>query len=214
MSFFKWLRETNKQLLDNSPYVSPLQTGIFFGGSKLLEKGFEKIEESAEIEGKKKGYERAAEEFQPILRQIEKQYEEAFAVFEKSRALKINSLKEHALLLRKLEKEKEDLLKILENKKQTNDFDDMPSSLTGTVYVNWFKSIRDEFIDEYETIGYEEAKKEIWDKEIRKLKSKLARLKNDSDEELAKIQGSIDKCMKEIIVIQKKIADINILIEG
>lgn len=190
--------------------------------SQLFGLEFDDLFKDPEIEGKKKGYERAAKEYEPTFQKIKNEYEVTKKILENETA----SYNEKAdALIKRLEdlERKEEILRrqVYRKYKGKSDVQDYeyPVDKTGYTAGALFIDIIGFFLDrnqkfsEAEKQGYLEAKK-VYEAKIAKLKRDLAILKNKGNLEIQKLLNMIDDVLNVIADERMKIAELEILLTG
>lgn len=193
---------------------------------------FEKIEmlfTDVETEGKKRGYDKASEEYGTAFRAIEKEYEEAITYFNQTKNSLDNRSEGLIYELDRLEKEKKKLQKEIELKSKAVSVKfDIPlssvtssafSSVTGVVTlmdgINGILGIvydqKEKKLKDAEQRGYREAK-EIYIKKINKLKVELKEVKEKGTSEIGRMMDMINDLLEAIIDEQTKVAELKILL--
>lgn len=188
----------------------PLVTGVgLFGFGRFKD---------PEIEGKKKGYERAAKEYEPTFQKIKNEYEVTKKILENETA----SYNEKAdALIKRLEdlERKEEILRrqVYRKYKGRSDVQDYeyPVDKTGYIYIDiiGFFLDRNQKFSEAEKQGYLEAKK-VYEAKIAKLKRDLAILKNKGNLEIQKLLNMIDDVLNVIADERMKIVELEMLLTG
>lgn len=171
-----------------------------------------------EIEGKKKGYERAVKEYEPAFQKIKNEYEVTKKILGNEKA----SYNEKAdALIKRLEdlERKEEILRrqVYRKYKGRSDVQDYeyPVDRTGYATAMLYTDIigRKQKFSEAEKQGYLEAKK-VYEAKIAKLKRDLAILKNKGNLEIQKLLNMIDDVLNVIADERMKIAELEMLLTG
>lgn len=186
--------------------------------SQLFGLEFDDLFKDPKIEGKKKGYERAAKEYEPTFQKIKNEYEVTKKILENETA----SYNEKAdALIKRLEdlERKEEILRrqVYRKYKGRSDVQDYeyPVDKTGYIYIDiiGFFLDRNQKFSEAEKQGYLEAKK-VYEAKIAKLKKDLAILKNKGNLEIQKLLNMIDDVLNVIADERMKIAELEMLLTG
>lgn len=200
---------------------------IFDDGPSLIEK-VEMIFTDVEIEGKKRGYDRAAKEYSVAYHAIEKEFFETKKLIEQLKKSYNNKAEILIQKLELLEKEK----KCLESEINAKIYDisrkfDIPIIETrallsaGALFVGgplvsldilgMIYKHKDNKLKEAEQRGYVEAKK-LYENKISKLKSELKRLQENANKDIKNLLLMIDDIFEAIAEEQMKIAELKILL--
>lgn len=185
--------------------------------SQLFGLEFDDLFKDPEIEGKKKGYERAAKEYEPTFQKIKNEYEVTKKILENETA----SYNEKAdALIKRLEdlERKEEILRRQVYRKYNgkSDVQDYEyGHTTAALYIDiiGFFLDRNQKFSEAEKQGYLEAKK-VYEAKIAKLKRELAILKNKGNLEIQKLLNMIDEVLNVIADERMKIAELEMLLTG
>lgn len=185
--------------------------------SQLFGLEFDDLFKDPKIEGKKKGYERAAKEYEPTFQKIKNEYEVTKKILENETA----SYNEKAnALIKRLEdlERKEEILRrqVYRKYKGKSDVQDYEYGATTTaLHMNiiGFFLDRNQKFSEAEKQGYLEAKK-VYEAKIAKLKRDLAILKNKGNLEIQKLLNMIDEVLNVIADERMKIAELEMLLTG
>lgn len=161
------------------------------------------------IEGKKRGYQQAAEEFEVMYKELKREYEEAKKLFKQQLLQKDKQLNEHIIVLEKLESQKNKLEKELHNQAEGLNID--VSAGVGTLYFDFENILKNhpEF-DKAKIDGYNEAKI-IYKKKLSALKGQLRRLKNEADETICNQRKLITETLSEIAKMKMVITEMNLI---
>lgn len=177
-------------------------------------------------DGKKDGYERAANEYEPIYQGLEQEYNNAIS--EIKRQKRNYDVESDAKIgyLAQLEKKRDNLQKRVNSKvKQTA----TAYGVSASTLMNSFSSagvVRDTSWDmmrfitdsrmrkrkEAEKAGYSEAK-QLYEEKLKKLRSKLEQEKVNASRQLKDYADLISKVLAEIEDTQIKIADLEIALQ-
>lgn len=177
-------------------------------------------------DGKKDGYERAANEYEPIYQELEQEYNNAIS--EIKRQKRNYDVESDAKIgyLAQLEKKRDNLQKRVNSKvKQTA----TAYGVSASTLMNSFSSagvVRDTSWDmmrfitdsrmrkrkEAEKAGYSEAK-QLYEEKLKKLRSKLEQEKVNASRQLKDYADLISKVLTEIEDTQIKIADLEIALQ-
>lgn len=177
-------------------------------------------------DGKKDGYERAANEYEPIYQELEQEYNNAIS--EIKRQKRNYDVESDAKIgyLAQLEKKRDNLQKRVNSKvKQTA----TAYGVSASTLMNSFSSagvVRDTSWDmmrfitdsrmrkrkEAEKAGYSEAK-QLYEEKLKKLRSKLEQEKVNASRQLKDYADLIFKVLTEIEDTQIKIADLEIALQ-
>lgn len=178
------------------------------------------------IEGKKSGYEKAADEYKSVYEALKRQYKQAEKLLitqiqEKDNNLVnlVNELKRYEKMEEKYKRRLNEILQQLSTVSEKASYIDeskIQASLGGNlIYI--IKPLYEKKFDKAEREGYEEAK-EAYQKKISKLKRDLKKLIKKSEQELAKHDELISKtilCINEklssIAKLRMQIAEIKLL---
>ncbi|MDR3354828.1 MAG: hypothetical protein LBO21_07305 [Synergistaceae bacterium] len=186
----------------------------------------EREAEDPETEGERLGFERAAEEFEPVMRKMEDEYEGiARALSEKNDSLeqKVDYLVDK---ISKLESEKRGL-----KRKRSSACGSlgMPASYSAVPFGAMDSAGRQSPLiapmgflgaayeqkrrrKDAELKGYEEAKTTIFPQRISDLRKRLAAVKKDNDQEIINIYlNLIETCLSEIGMLELQIAEIKLM---
>lgn len=194
--------------------VSPFTLGIpgsFFAPSFL--------KKDPRIEGKKAGYKRAAEEYEPICNRLEEEYIILKDILEIKIEKVDSKLMKLISYLQEIEDEKKIYEKILSQKRREINLEsEMTVGMTGMlVSYGIIKKIYEHKFNKAEIEGYEEAR-ELYERKISDLKDKIEELQHSSkivienhENLVAKTLSSIAENMVDIAKIRFSIADLNLL---
>lgn len=161
------------------------------------------------IEGKKRGYKRAAEEFEAAYAELSKEYEEAKNLFKEQLTQKDKQLNEYIAILEKLEKQKSILEEELHHRKKLLNVG--VSSGSGVFYVDILDMLKSNpKFDKAKIDGYCEAK-EMYTKKLTQLKGKLNKLKTESDCAINAHQELITSTLHEITNLRMTIAEMKLI---
>lgn len=211
-----------------SKWLNPVISEDPYGGLRSKEsplKTLEKLEtvfmDDVEVEGKKRGYERAAAEYDAAFERVEKEYLETKKLIEQQLSSKDSEVTQLIAELKKLERCKEYLEQEIENKSnKVADKYDLPISTVsysvGSVVAG--KSIgvldliyhyKNKKLQESEAKGYAEARS-LYKRKIRELKDNLERLKSKGTKEIQDLTQLIANVLKEISDAEAQIAELEI----
>ena len=174
-------------------------------------------------EGKKRGYERAAREYEQVLTKIAKEYDDGKNRVSRKKAYydkKINDLTDK---LGQLEKERKRLEKELNVKlglglgefEKSNAFNALSDIYKFSGIYSVFELVlkyRRGIFDREEIKGYEEAKA-VYEKKMESMKKDLKKLKTDEDRETQKLQKIVNEILDNISEEEMKIADLKLALE-
>lgn len=203
----------------------PFDRDIFDKGPSLIEK-IDMIFTDVELEGEKKGYKRAASEYEITFKEIENEYEEVKELIESMKSSYVTKSDKLIAKLSELERQKISLQKQVERK--TKDvsikydisfYDVRSAAIAGTlISKNPMGSILDliynhkeKKLKEAEQKGYFEAKK-LYEEKIAKMKKNLQELKIKGSSDIKNLIDMINDLFGEIAEEQMKIADLKILL--
>ena len=207
-----------------------LPTGIGTGDPKILDT-LEKLDTvlmDVDTEGEKRGYERAAAEYDAAYVRIENEYLTAKNLLEQLITSKDTEATRLISKLQKLEEDKRILeRKVHEKTKQVSNKYNIPvSSITqslvsgtlliggsGTGVLDLIYRYKSKKLKEAEKKGYEEAR-QLYRKKIRELKDNLELLRKKSSAELQELAKLITDTIKEISDIETKIAELEIVLNS
>lgn len=179
-----------------------------------------------ETEGKKDGYERAANEYEPIYQGLKKEYDSAIAEIQRQKRNYYVESEVQIGYLAQLEKKRDDLQERVNYKaKQAAEAHGVSvpflmSSFSGTDIVQdtgWglMKCITDSRMrkrKEAEKAGYSEAKR-LYERKLKSLRDKLEQEKADAYRWLRDYADLITEVLIEIEDNQMKIADLKIALQ-
>lgn len=181
-----------------------------------------------EIEGKKKGYEKASKEYELIFLKLENQYRETERLINIEKNFYGNKSQNLIDKLSDLENER-DALKMRVNHQvdKISKYYNVSSASIGLSMMNGTLLIpnsnfgvidiiyryKDKKMKKAEQYGYLEAKA-IYEEKIKKLQNELIILKESGNYEIRKLVDLISDVLKEIVNIQTSITELKILIEG
>lgn len=202
--------------------------GIFINNGPSFIDKVDMLFMDVEIEGKKRGYEKAATEYEKVFKAVETEYNTTEEIINSQKEM---YNKQSDVLIDKLEA-LECQKRILENQvgkktKAVSEKYDIPLSqvqgslAAGTILVsplifgvfNMIYQHKEQKFREAEQRGYLEAKK-LYETKISELKRKLASLKNKGNSEIEELKEMIGNVLEEIAEKQMKIAELEILLKG
>jgi len=210
--------------------------GVLLDDKPSIIEKIKMLAKDVETEGKKQGYEKAANEYKEAFRSIELEYKEAKELIDSQK----NSYgSESGLLIGKLtalEKQKKKLERQVEQKtKDVSAKYDIPIgdinmsfasnrlittglpsvSILGLIYssLDLIYSYKEKKMWKAEQLGYSEAKK-MYEEKIQRLKKNFYDLKKKGSAERQKLLGLISDLFNAIAEEQMKIADLKILLKG
>lgn len=212
--------------------TTTMPTGVGLGSKSggILET-IEKIDTilmDVDTEGQKRGYERAAAEYDAAYERIEKEYLVAKRVLEQQMASKDDEASKLISKLQQLEKEKKAVARrVNEKTKQVSGKYNIPvPSVTrgltsGTLMMGGSGAgvfdlvymYKNKKLKEAEEKGYQEARR-LYKKKINELKENLDRLKNKGDAELQELAELITDVIREIADAESKIAELEIALNS
>ena len=209
------------------PLDNPLGGGLFEKRPSIIEK-VEMIFTDVETEGKKQGYDRAANEYGKVYRAIETEFLETKKLIELNKNSCDNQVEGLINKLEALEKEKSRLEQQVNSKIHdvSSKFDipigDVKKSLAcGTLLVGGpLASVdildliyrhKEKKLKQAEQRGYAEAR-ELYENKIERLKAELRRLKEDANKDIQNLIMMIDEVLEAIINEQMKIAELRVLL--
>lgn len=181
-----------------------------------------------DTEGEKRGYERAAAEYDAAYERIENEYLAAKKMLNQQMVNKDAEATRLISKLQQLEEEKKILERqVREKTKQVSNKYDIPVSSvsqslasgtllmggTGTGVLDLIYRYKSKKLKEAEEKGYAEARK-LYRKKIRELKDNLELLKKKGDAELQELASLITDAIKEISDAETKIAELEIALNS
>ena len=177
-------------------------------------------------EGEKRGYERAAAEYDAAFERIENEYLTAKKLLEQKMANKDAEASRLISKLQQLEEDKKNLeRRVREKTKQVSTKYDIPVSsvsqslasgtllMGGTGVLDLIYRYKSKKLKEAEEKGYAEARR-LYKKKIRELKDNLELLKKKGDAELQELASLITDAIKEISDAETKIAELEIVLNS
>lgn len=200
------------------------------GGSNILNT-LEKLDTvfmDVDTEGEKRGYERAAAEYDAAYERIETEYLKAKELLEQQITNKDTEAIRLISKLQQLEENKKELeCRVHEKTKQVSNKYDIPFSsvsqslMSGTLLIGGSEMglldliyrYKSKKLKEAEKKGYEEAR-QLYRKKIRELKDNLELLRKKSSAELQELAKLITDTIKEISDIETKIAELEIVLNS
>lgn len=210
--------------------TTTVPTGIGLGGGNILDT-LEKLDTvlmDVDTEGEKRGYERAAVEYDAAYERIENEYLTAKKMLDQQM---VNKDAEATRLISKLQQLEEDKKflerQVREKTKQVSNKYNIPvSSITqslnaGTLLIggsgmgvlDLIYHYKSKKLKEAEEKGYAEARS-LYRKKIRELKDNLELLKKKGDAELQELAKLITDAIKEISDVETKIAELEIALNS
>lgn len=206
-----------------NPIISePSRSSLGMEDSRKI---FDKLEtvfmDDVETEGQKRGYERAAAEYDAAFERIENDYCEAKRILDQQADDKKAEAARLISKLQELQQRKSRLEQEIEEKtEKVADKYDLPISTVsysvGSVISDSHVGVLDliyhyknKKLQEAEAKGYEAARK-IYKAKIRELKDNLERLKSTGDKEIQEMCALIRDVLKEISNAETKIAELEI----
>lgn len=204
-----------------SKYCKTGSTGVKLFG---FEDSIDLLFKDPEIEGKKRGYERVAKEYEKAFQRIKNEYETTKRITERQMASYNRQADVLIERLSELERQEKSLKKqIARNCNAVSDKYDIPNSyvsgMIGGASVllvpSWglLLGYKKRKFHEAEQQGYLEAKK-VYDTKIAKLKNDLSVPKNQGNLKIKKLLNMIDEILDVIVEEQMKIAELKILLAG
>ena len=179
-----------------------------------------------DTEGEKRGYERAAAEYDAAFECIENEYWTAKKLLEQKIANKEEESSRLISKLQQLEEDKKNLeRRVREKTKQVSIKYDIPVSsvsqslasgtllMGGTGVLDLIYLYKSKKLKEAEEKGYAEARR-LYKKKIRELKDNLELLKKKGDAELQDLSSLIIDAIKEIFEAETKIAELEIVLNS
>ena len=161
------------------------------------------------IEGKKIGYQQAAEEFEKVYNELKIKYDNAKKLFQKQITQKDKQLEEYLVALEKLEKEKSKLEK--EFKTQESRLEVKPEKAAGVIYFDLFSILKNHpKFDKAKIDGYNEAKA-IYMKKLSYLKEQLAKLRKEANTVINDHQELISLTLSEISQLKIVITEMKLV---
>ena len=216
------------------PYIptttTTVPTGIGLGGGNILDT-LEKLDTvlmDVDTEGEKRGYERAAAEYDAAYERIENEYLTAKKMLDQQMANKDAEATRLISKLQQLEEEKKNLERqVREKTKQVSNKYDIPVSSvsqslasgtllmggSGTGVLDLIYRYKSKKFKEAEEKGYAEARR-LYKKKIRELKDNLELLKKKGDAELQELASLVTDAIKEISDAETKIAELEIVLNS
>lgn len=215
------------------PYIQTTTTtmpNIGFGSKSggildTLEK-IDTILTDVDTEGEKRGYERAAAEYDAAYERIENEYLTAKKLLDQQMANKDAEASRLISKLQHLEEDKKNLeRRVREKTKQVSNKYDIPVSsvlqslasgtllMGGTGVLDLIYRYKSKKLKEAEEKGYAEARR-LYKKKIRELKDNLELLKKKGDAELQELAKLITDAIKEISDAETKIAELEIVLNS
>lgn len=207
----------NKPVVKKKKEVIPEQVKIIFSDAKT--------------EGKKRGYERAAQEYKRVLEEVEWNYKEISKIIKKHGEFYDWKSAKLLGIATDLKEEKEKVEKKVESKtKEVSRKYDIPivgvssaigmgmnpcmelnpylqvSAALGMVY-----EYKKRQMDKAEQEGYQEAK-ELYEQKIKYMKRKLKRLEREADEEIKAMMHLISDTIDALVEGKIKVNDLNTLL--
>ncbi len=184
------------------------------------------ITSDPEVDGKKDGYERAANEYEPIYQELKKEYDSAISEIKRLKQNYDTASSAKIEYLAQLEKKRDSLQERVNYKAKqiASEHGISVSSLmssfsnTGVVQdTSWdiMRFITDSRMrkrKEAEKVGYSEAKR-LYEEKLKSLRDKLERVKANASRQLKDYAELISKVLAEIEDIQIKIADLEIVLQ-
>ncbi len=209
MGFFDLFKTKNKKAEDYDWAIGKkrllMTTGVYFAPKDV----YDAAKKDPVIEGKKRGYQQAAEEFEKIYRELKTEYDNAKELFKKQLAQKDKQLDEYIAVLEKLEKEKG----ILENelKAQEKRLEVKISASAGFIYFDFSSILKNHpKFDKAKIDGYNEAKA-IYKRKLSYLKGQLTKLKNEANKTINEHQELIAMALSEISQLKMVIAEMKLV---
>lgn len=205
-------------------------TGIGLGSGNILDT-LEKLDTvlmDVDTEGEKRGYERAAVEYDAAYERIENEYLTAKKLLNQQMANKDAEASRLISKLQQLEEDKKDLeRRVREKTKQVSNKFDIPvpsvsqSLASGTLLIggsgigvlDLIYRYKSKKLKEAEEKGYAEARR-LYKKKIRELKDNLELLKKKGDSELQELAKLITDAIREISDAETKIAELEIVLNS
>ena len=216
--------DKNRAYMGTGPIIGVRTAEESIGLGKKIKTIFTDVE----TEGKKQGYDRASDEYEPIYRKIKKEYDKTKKTLEEVMVEKDDKFSKLVTRLQELESKKENLEKKIKNKakKVSLEFDIPLSSVesgmaTGTLLIgpagfsliDVIYNYKESKLRAAEEKGYAEAK-EIYENKINELKENLRRLKNKGNSEIREMMGLINDAMNEIIEKETQLAELEIILNS
>lgn len=177
-------------------------------------------------EGKKDGYERAANEYEPIYQELKKEYEQAIAEIQRQRNAYDRQSDESISYLAQLEKERDRMQASVNDKARqvASNYGISVSSLMGSFsstnvvrdtrwdMMNFITDSRMQKRKVAEKAGYSEAK-QLYERKLNSLHDKLNIEKENGSKQLKEYADLIANILKEIENEKIKIADLKIALQ-
>lgn len=216
------------------PYIpttnTTVPTRIGLGGGNILD-NLEKLDTvlmDVDTEGVKRGYERAAAEYDAAYERIENEYLTAKKMLDQQMVNKDAEATRLIYKLQQLEEDKKNLeRRVREKTKQVSNKYDIPVSSvsqslasgtllmggSGTGVLDLIYRYKSKKLKEAEEKGYAEARR-LYRKKIRELKDNLELLKKKGNAELQELAKLITDAIKEISDAETKIAELKIALNS
>ena len=161
------------------------------------------------IEGKKRGYQQAAEEFEKVYNELKIEYDNAKKLFKKQITQKDKQLEEYIVALEKLEKEKSKLENEL--KAQENRLEVKSNQRAGLIYFDFSSILKNHpKFDKAKIDGYNEAKA-MYIKKLSYLKGQLTKLRNEANTVINEHQELISLTLSEISQLKIVITEMKLV---
>jgi chaperonin cofactor prefoldin len=192
--------------------------------------------EDPEIEGKKRGFERAAEEFAPIVKKIEKKYKGIIKFLDEKKEFFDKRLDNLTDRLSRLESDREKLKKKLDSTCESYGIP-IPAANTGAfpssfgssfsatvsssllpvptpfILLGMIVDARKRKRKEAELEGYEEARTTIFLPKISDMREKFAKIKQNSDQKIKEYLNLVEKCLSEIDILELQIVELRLMMD-
>lgn len=176
-------------------------------GAYFLPKEIENIIADPVTEGKKRGYQQAAKEFETVYSELKDEYNCAKMLFKAEFEKKDNQLNEYIKVLEALENEKYRLETEVKAKKESLDI----TAANGALYIDFFSILKNNNkFDKAKIDGYNEAK-ELYHRKLSSLKGQLTKLQTAANKTINEHQRLIMTTLSEISLLKTAIAEMKLV---
>lgn len=209
MGIFDFLRPKNIKLEDYDWAIGKKGISMIAGVGVVPKEAIEASMKDPVIEGKKRGYQQAAEEFEKVYNELKIEYDNAKKLFERQIKQKDKELDTYISVLTILESEKEKWEQEL--KEQETRLDVTVNTSGGFIYFDFKSFIKNHpKFDQAKIEGYNEAKA-LYKRKLSYLKGKLKKLQKEADAAIVEHQALIAMTLSEITKIRMAIAEMKLI---